>query len=231
MRRLDDVVHELLGAGLEGGHYYYCRYEYYIVITIIIIMFIIISSSIITSIVVVVVVVVVAVVVVVVVVIGLEGGHLEHAHRAVPDQGLRGRDRRAVELDRLGAAVQAHEAIRDALLLGGGLDLAVLAELGRDDEVDREDELDALRLGLLQDVGHDLGALLVVEGGADGHAVLDLEEGVGHAAADDDLVDLHSCHILPFQLILSNRWLPSEPVKTTKNSPESISEGGRIWQV
>ena len=40
----------------------------------------------------------------------LERGHLEHAHRAVPDQGLGGRDGRAVELHRLGAAVQAHEA-------------------------------------------------------------------------------------------------------------------------
>ena len=41
----------------------------------------------------------------------------------------------------------------------------------------------------------------------------------------------HSCHILPFQPILWNINFPSEPVKTTENSPQSISEGGRIWQV
>ena len=41
-----------------------------------------------------------------------------------------------------------------------------------------------------------------------------------------------SCHILPFQPILWNRYLPSEPVITAKkNSPKSISEGGRIWRV
>ena len=47
------------------------------------------------------------------------------------------------------------------------------------------------------------------------------------------LLCLHqrSCHILPFQPILWNRYLPSEPVKTDKNSPPSISEGGRVWQV
>ena len=45
------------------------------------------------------------------------------------------------------------------------------------------------------------------------------------------LIVLHSCHILPFQSILWNRYLPSEPVKTPKNRPPSISEGGRLWQV
>ena len=41
----------------------------------------------------------------------------------------------------------------------------------------------------------------------------------------------HSCHILPFQPILWNRYLPPEPANTAKHSPKSISEGGRIWQV
>ena len=40
-----------------------------------------------------------------------------------------------------------------------------------------------------------------------------------------------SCHILLFQPILWNRYLPSEPVKTARNSPPSISDGGRIWRV
>ena len=46
-----------------------------------------------------------------------------------------------------------------------------------------------------------------------------------------DLPQGHSCHILPFQPILWNRCFPPEPVKATRNSPQSISEGGRIWQV
>ena len=45
------------------------------------------------------------------------------------------------------------------------------------------------------------------------------------------LLMLHSCHILPFQPMLWNKYFPPEPAKTAKNSPRSISEGGRIWQV
>ena len=41
----------------------------------------------------------------------------------------------------------------------------------------------------------------------------------------------HTCHILPFQPILWNRCFPSKPVRSSQNSPKSISEGGRIWQV
>ena len=41
----------------------------------------------------------------------------------------------------------------------------------------------------------------------------------------------HSCHILPFQPILWNKYFLPEPANTAKDSPKSISEGGRIWQV
>ena len=41
----------------------------------------------------------------------------------------------------------------------------------------------------------------------------------------------HTCHILPFQPILWNRCFPSKSVKSAQNSPNSISEGGRIWRV
>ena len=51
--------------------------------------------------------------------------------------------------------------------------------------------------------------------------------GAGGAGGDD----MHSCHILPFQPILWNSYFPPEPVKPAKNSPSSISEGGRLWQV
>ena len=41
---------------------------------------------------------------------------------------------------------------------------------------------------------------------------------------------IHSCHILPFQPILWNRYFLPEPANTAKHSPKSIW-GGRIWQV
>ena len=41
---------------------------------------------------------------------------------------------------------------------------------------------------------------------------------------------IHSCHILPFQPILWNKYFPPEPAKTAKHSPKSMSEEGRIWQ-
>ena len=44
-------------------------------------------------------------------------------------------------------------------------------------------------------------------------------------------VYIHSCHILPFQPILWNRHFLSKPAERAKNRPQSISEGGRIWQV
>ena len=37
--------------------------------------------------------------------------------------------------------------------------------------------------------------------------------------------------LLPFQPILWNRCFPSKSVKSAQSSPESISEGGRIWRV
>ena len=40
-----------------------------------------------------------------------------------------------------------------------------------------------------------------------------------------------SCHSLPFQPILRNIDFLSELAKTYENSPRSISEGGRTWQV
>ena len=41
----------------------------------------------------------------------------------------------------------------------------------------------------------------------------------------------HSCHILPFQPILWNKYFPAEPANAAKHSQQLISEGGRIWQV
>ena len=39
------------------------------------------------------------------------------------------------------------------------------------------------------------------------------------------------CHLLPVQPILWSTYFLSEPVKTPRKCPRSISEGGKIWQV
>ena len=38
-------------------------------------------------------------------------------------------------------------------------------------------------------------------------------------------VEDHSCHILPLQPILWNKYFPPEPANTAKHSPKSISAG------
>mmetsp|Transcript_13201 Transcript_13201/g.33301 ORF Transcript_13201/g.33301 Transcript_13201/m.33301 type:complete len:274 (-) Transcript_13201:182-1003(-) len=120
----------------------------------------------------------------------LELRHLEDTHRPVPNYGLRLQHSLRVALDGLRAAIEAHEALRDARLLGRLLDLAVLAKLGGDHKVRREDDLNPELGRLLHDLRHDLRTLLVVERGANLHLVVDFQEGVGHATTDDHLVHL-----------------------------------------
>mmetsp|Transcript_57446 Transcript_57446/g.136768 ORF Transcript_57446/g.136768 Transcript_57446/m.136768 type:complete len:436 (-) Transcript_57446:19-1326(-) len=117
--------------------------------------------------------------------------HLEDAHGAVPNDGLGLSHRLGVALNGGGAAVQAHEALGDSGRQRGRLDLSVLAELGGANKVRGQHDLHALGLRLLHDLRHDLRALLVEEGVADAHAVQDLDEGEGHAAADD-----HGIHLV-----------------------------------
>src|SRR5690606_11425114 len=64
------------------------------------------------------------------------------------------------------------------------------AELVGGVEVGRQPDLDALGLGLLGQAFDDLGAFRIEDAVADRHALEVLEEGVGHAAADDHAVDL-----------------------------------------
>mmetsp|Transcript_56425 Transcript_56425/g.147063 ORF Transcript_56425/g.147063 Transcript_56425/m.147063 type:complete len:432 (-) Transcript_56425:63-1358(-) len=120
----------------------------------------------------------------------LELGHLEDTHRPVPNYGLRLQHSLRVALDGLRAAIEAHEAFRDAGLFGRLLDLAILAKLRGDHKVRREDDLDPELGRLLHDLRHDLRTLLVVERGANFHLVVDFKEGVGHATTDDHLVHL-----------------------------------------
>ena len=43
--------------------------------------------------------------------------------------------------------------------------------------------------------------------------------------------EIRTCHILPFQPILWNSYFPFWACKNSQNSPPSISDGGRLWQV
>lgn len=129
---------------------------------------------------------------------GIEGGlgaagellELEDTGGTVPEDGLGLGDGLLVELDGLLAAVKTLPAVGDAVLVGGVASVGVLVELVGGDVVNGEDELDALGLGLLNEVANGLGASLVEEGVTDGDALEGLLEGESHTTADDQGVDL-----------------------------------------
>lgn len=116
--------------------------------------------------------------------------HLEDARRAVPQDGLGLVDGGLVELNRLLAAVEAHPAVGDAVLVGGGGGVGGGAESVGGDVVGGQDELDVVLLGLLDEAGDLLAAVFVEERVADADILERLLEGEGHAAADDQDVDL-----------------------------------------
>jgi hypothetical protein len=99
-------------------------------------------------------------------------------------------DGRPVERDRLRPRVEAHPALRDPGRVVRRARRRVRVEPVRADVVDRQDDRDPARLGLLDQLADDLRPLRVEEAVADLHPVEDLLEGEGHAAADDDLVGL-----------------------------------------
>ena len=119
-----------------------------------------------------------------------ESGHFEDAHRTVPDDGLGFGDFGGVGSGRLGADVEAH------LIGGRGGHVAdrgcgVGFEFGRDDVVDREQELEIFLLGVGEEALGEVELVVFDERFADLQA-LRLFEGVGHAAADEhDVGDLH----------------------------------------
>lgn len=120
-------------------------------------------------------------------------GVLEDAHGTVPEDGRGVGELARVQFAGLRADVEAQLSLGhlvgvDGGVLGGRLGLQVREARG-DHDVDREHQLDALLLGALQVLGDSRDLVLLQEGGSD-LVALGLEEGEGHAAADEDAVGL-----------------------------------------
>ena len=115
---------------------------------------------------------------------GGEGGELKHAHGPVPDDGAGILHGLAVSGDGLGADVHAQAVVGDVHAVHGH-GLGVGGKLLGTHGVLGQQQLDALLLGLLHHVVAVVQPVLLQQGLADG-AALGLQEGVGHAAADDD---------------------------------------------
>jgi hypothetical protein len=114
-----------------------------------------------------------------------EGGHLEDAHGAVPDDGAGFGDLLFEEGDGFGADVEGHEVCREGTVAGEDLGFGVGGELVGEDVVDGEEEANTFGLCLGEGGFGDVEFVGFDEGFAGGLA-LRVEEGVGHAAADDD---------------------------------------------
>mmetsp|Transcript_95844 Transcript_95844/g.165206 ORF Transcript_95844/g.165206 Transcript_95844/m.165206 type:complete len:434 (+) Transcript_95844:814-2115(+) len=115
---------------------------------------------------------------------------LKHPSGPVPHDGLGTQHRRLVEVVAERPTIQAHPAVRDARSLVPGLGLRVRSKLVSQNEVNGEVELHPLRLGLLDNLRHNLRTLLVVQGAPNGHPVHHLEEGVCHTTTDDHFIHL-----------------------------------------
>ena len=113
-------------------------------------------------------------------------GHLERAHRAVPEDGMRvaqllGEERRGPRSDVQPEPVGGDRVGRDDLVVG------VRGERGGGDDVDGQDDLDALGLGLVEVPAHGVELVLLEQALAD-LVALGLEEGEHHPAADEQPV-------------------------------------------
>mmetsp|Transcript_52596 Transcript_52596/g.122416 ORF Transcript_52596/g.122416 Transcript_52596/m.122416 type:complete len:350 (-) Transcript_52596:501-1550(-) len=115
---------------------------------------------------------------------------LENACRAIPDNCLRSEHHIAEEAHGLRAAVHALPAFGNALGLGHHLHRLVVLELLTAGPVNWQHDFDPFSLGLLHELGRKLSTVLVEERLANFHAKADFHEGVGHAAAEDELVGL-----------------------------------------
>ena len=118
----------------------------------------------------------------------VERRHLEGAERAVPDQRRGIVDRGMNPRDRLRADVEDHAVGRDrieAIGVRGRVGREVIGDHG----VDGQDDRAVGGLGLFHDAQRGRGEILLGQRLADADA-LRVQEGVGHAAADHQRIDL-----------------------------------------
>lgn len=114
--------------------------------------------------------------------------HLEGTERSVPDQRRRIVDRGMDTCDRLRTDVEDHAVGRDRVE-AIGVRRRVGREMIGDGSVDRQDDGAVGGFGLFHDAQRGRGEILLGQRLADADA-LGVQEGVGHAAADHERVDL-----------------------------------------
>mmetsp|Transcript_132950 Transcript_132950/g.425532 ORF Transcript_132950/g.425532 Transcript_132950/m.425532 type:complete len:522 (+) Transcript_132950:333-1898(+) len=157
----------------------------------------------------------------------LELGHLEDSHGTVPNDGLGLGNGSSVLRDGQRAAIQGHETLRHTRREVSHLLLATLAELRRANEIDWQDDLYTLLLGLGHDLLNDLGTLFVVEGLADIDTVDNLEEREGHPATDDHDVDLVQ-HVLDELDLVADLCSTKDGGQWPGRAVQDLGEGGQL---
>src|ERR1039458_1848678 len=117
-----------------------------------------------------------------------EGRQFENAHGAVPDDGAGAGDFFGKRLDRLRADIEGHHVGGDGLALADEFDQGAGFDAIGDDVIGGQQELELMGFRLLQKVAGEVDLVFFYQTLADGFA-LRFEEGVGHAAADDEHID------------------------------------------
>ena len=117
-----------------------------------------------------------------------EGVHFKHAHRTVPDDRLALVQFLLEGGDGVRSDVQTHPAIRDRVD-GDNLRVGIRGELVRDDDVSRQEQLDALLFRFRHQSLGEFNLVVFNQRGTDGFAQR-LVEGEDHTTAQDDLVRL-----------------------------------------
>lgn len=92
-----------------------------------------------------------------------EVGKLSATSWTVPDDGVTAQNGVLEEFPGLGSAVHRLEAVRNAGLDGGVTKVAVILEVVSADEVDGEDDLNIVLLGLFHDLRNDLSTGLIID--------------------------------------------------------------------
>mmetsp|Transcript_60433 Transcript_60433/g.74055 ORF Transcript_60433/g.74055 Transcript_60433/m.74055 type:complete len:209 (-) Transcript_60433:547-1173(-) len=131
-----------------------------------------------------------------------EGVEFKNARRPIPDNGFGRFHFAGKEFHAFRSTVHTFPVIRDALLLGHQLGLLFVFELFTAEPVHGQSDLTALGCSLVQHALHDISTLLVEKALADLHSKALLQEGVGHATADDNAIGFVNQILNEFDLVV-----------------------------